>query len=31
MNKKHKTVTKGRGVIDTNKNYSEVNDLISNM
>ena len=29
--KKHKTVTKGRGVIDTNKNYSEVNDLIDNM
>ena len=26
--KKHKTVTKGRGVIDTNKNYFEVNDLM---
>ena len=29
--KKHKTVTKGRGMIDTNKNYSEVNDVIDNM
>ena len=29
--KKHKTLTKGRGVIDTNKNYSEMNNLIDNM